>query len=96
MYGVISLISFYFIKYAFISFSQISAIILYLRCRCRMTNQSVKNINCLVQQLEVDPLEVINWRSDPLEAVDLSFFILFFDFQLIETSGSCLCYVCIY
>jgi hypothetical protein len=41
-----------------------------------MANQLVKNIKCLVQQLEFDPLEGINWRSDHLEAVDLSFFIL--------------------
>jgi len=52
-----------------------------------MANQSVKNINCFVQQLKSDPLKVINWRSDPLEAVGLLFYIFIFfpDFQPIET-----------
>jgi hypothetical protein len=39
-----------------------------------------------MQQLEVDPLKVINWRFDTLEAIDLSFNFYIFLFSIDRNS----------
>jgi hypothetical protein len=73
--AVISLISFYVVKSAFINkcnsslFKSVDAIWPIHR----------KEIQLCLRHLEVDLLEVIIWRLDPFEVIDLS--LLFSDFQ---------------